>query len=270
MRRTTTFLLGLLFGAAAMAQSGEEVPFITTPDHVTLAMLRLAGVTQRDVVLDLGSGDGRIVITAARHFGARGHGVEIVPELVEKSRANAQKARVQGRASFAVQDLFATDLRAATVITMYLLPEVNLQLRPRLLALTPGTRIVSHDWDMGDWLPDQTVTLDVPDKAVGREKLSRLHRWVVPAPVDGLWCAARGSALRLEQRHQHLSASLQTGARQWSLQGRIDGANLLLIGTGTASLTARWQDGTLRVRHTHGGWRGLTGQVLKRAAGQSC
>ena len=169
-----------LAGAGAPARAQEEVPFITTPDHVTLKMLELAGVTARDFVIDLGSGDGRIVITAARVFGARGLGVEIVPELVERSRASARRAGVADRVEFREQDLFATDLSAATVVTMYLLPEVNLQLRPRLLALKPGTRIVSHDWDMGDWPPERTLVVDVPDKAVGREKLSRLHLWRVP------------------------------------------------------------------------------------------
>jgi hypothetical protein len=136
-------------------------------------MLKLAGVTASDYVIDLGSGDGRIVIVSARQFGARGLGVEIVPELVAKSRDHAKKAGVAGRAELRVQDLFATDLSQATVITMYLLPDVNLQLKP-------GTGIVSHDWDMGpDWPPDRTVEVDAPDKPIGREKKSRLHLWVI-------------------------------------------------------------------------------------------
>lgn len=158
-----------------------DVPFVVTPDNVTREMLRLAGVKASDYVIDLGSGDGRIVIVAARQFGARGLGVEIVPELVAKSRDNARRAGVADRVEFRVQDLFATDLSPATVITMYLLPEVNLQLRPRLLALKPGTRIVSHDWDMGDWKPDRVITVEAPDKPIGREKVSRLYLWTVPA-----------------------------------------------------------------------------------------
>jgi SAM-dependent methyltransferase len=168
---------------AARAQADDEVPFITTPDHVTIAMLEIAGVKAGDHVIDLGSGDGRIVITAARRFGATGLGVEIVPDLVARSIANAQKAGVGDRVQFRQQDLFDpaldADLARATVITMYLLPEVNLRLRPRLQALKKGTRIVSHDWDMGDWKPDRQITLPVPDKAVGREKLSRVYLWVV-------------------------------------------------------------------------------------------
>jgi SAM-dependent methyltransferase len=177
-RAVRALLLAVAAGGAA-AQD-VDVPFVVTPDHVTRAMLDLADVKPGDFVIDLGSGDGRIVITAAKLHGARGLGVEIVPELVDKSRDNARKAGVADRVEFRVQDLFATDLSPATVITMYLLPEVNLQLRPRLQALKPGTRIVSHDWDMGDWKPDRVVTLDVPDKPYGREKLSRLYLWTVP------------------------------------------------------------------------------------------
>ena len=178
MELVKALLLSLFVCATAFAQD-NDVPFAVTPDNVTREMLKLADVKASDYVIDLGSGDGRIVIVAAKHFGARGLGVEIVPELVEKSRDNARRAGVADRAEFRVQDLFATDLSRATVITMYLLPEVNLQLKPKLLALKPGTRIVSHDWDMGDWKPDGTVTVDAPDKPIGREKVSKLHLWVV-------------------------------------------------------------------------------------------
>lgn len=172
-------LMALFVGGGALAQTDTDVPFVVTPDHVTREMLKLADVKPDDYVIDLGSGDGRIVIVAAKHFGARGLGVEIVPDLVDKSRDNARRAGVADRVEFRVQDLFETDLSRATVITMYLLPEVNLQLRPRLLALKPGTRIVSHDWDMGDWKPDRVVTVDAPDKPIGREKVSRLYLWTV-------------------------------------------------------------------------------------------
>jgi SAM-dependent methyltransferase len=194
---------------AALAQ--DEVPFVVTPDHVTLAMLEIAAVGARDHVVDLGSGDGRIVITAARRFGASGLGVEIVSDLVRRSRATAASAGVADRVEFREQDLFATDLSRATVVTMYLLPEVNLALRPRLLALAPGTRIVSHDWDMGDWQPDRSVRLEVPDKAVGVEKSSRVHLWIVPARVQGLWCSPERTLL-LEQRFQRFSATLASRA----------------------------------------------------------
>ena len=265
-------LLILTFGAMALpvarAQSGEEVPFITTPDHVTLAMLRLANVKPRDRVLDLGSGDGRIVITAARHFGASGHGVEIVPELVERSRANAQKAGVSARATFAVQDLFTSELSGYSVVTMYLLPEVNLQLRPKLLALAPGTRIVSHDWDMGDWASERTITLDVPDKAVGREKLSRLHLWVVPARVQGLWCA-RGASLALTQRYQVVDAKLVHGRNSWGLGGRLDGASLALHGSARQTLRARVDGDRLLLQNAQATWKGLA-RDFRRAVGSAC
>jgi ribosomal protein L11 methylase PrmA len=173
-------LLLSLAACCAQAQSETDVPFVVTPDNVTRAMLKLADVKASDYLIDLGSGDGRIVIVAAKQFGASGLGVEIVPELVDKSRGNAKKAGVADRAEFRVQDLFTTDLSQATVITMYLLPDVNLMLKPRLLKLKPGTRIVSHDWDMGpDWLPDRTIEVDAPDKPIGREKKSRLHLWVI-------------------------------------------------------------------------------------------
>ena len=228
------WLAGLgLFPPLLCAQVGEEVPFITTPDNVTLAMLQLAGVGRADHVIDLGSGDGRIVITAARRFGASGLGVEIVPDLVLRSREAARQAGVERRVQFLEQDLFKTDLAAATVITMYLLPEVNLQLRPALLQLAPGTRIVSHDWDMGDWLPDQTTTVAAPDKTIGREKFSRLHRWVVPARAEGLWCGPGGQQLRLSQRFQVVQAQWRQGAREGMLTGVLAGRRLSLLGPTT-------------------------------------
>ena len=247
----------------------EEVPFITTPDHVTVAMLELAGVGPHDQVLDLGSGDGRIVITAARRFGARGMGVEIVPDLVATSRLNAQRAGVADRAEFRTQDLFETDLSTATVITMYLLPEVNLQLRPKLLALAPGTRIVSHDWDLGDWSPDRTLTLAVPEKVVGREKLSRLHLWTVPARVHGLWCGERGTSLRVEQRHQRVSATLDHAGDRRSFSGRVNGQQVQLMGA-SASLSARVEARGLRVEAVSGALPLQANQSMRHTDAAEC
>ena len=224
----------------------EEVPFITTPDHVTLAMLELAEVGAQDHVLDLGSGDGRIVITAVRRFGASGLGLEIVPDLVAQSEANARRAGVADRARFRVQDLFEADLSAASVVTMYLLPEVNLQLRPRLLALAPGTRIVSHDWDMGEWEPDRTVTLPVPDKAVGREKSSRVHLWRVPAPVQGRWCAG-AFTLDVTQRFQTYRAQLEGGGQRYAWSGRLRGASLAAPAESPLRPGLTWHAGALHV-----------------------
>ena len=277
---------GLLLSAAALlacagakAQVMEDVPFITTPDNVTVAMLELARVSARDVVIDLGSGDGRIVITAARRFGARGLGVEIDPALVERSRANAAKAGVADRAEFREQDLFKTDLGAASVITMYLLPAVNLQLRPALLALKPGTRLVSHDWDMGDWVPDRTLTVDAPDKAIGREKLSQLHLWVVPARVEGLWCGTGGRQLRLTQAYQFVQGRMGAERDLRATQGRVDGPGVSLQ-AGAGALTLRWEAATpqgasasagrLQVKAASGPWQGWKGSVLQKATADRC
>jgi protein-L-isoaspartate O-methyltransferase len=138
-----------------------DVPYVATPSAVAAKMLELARVTQDDVVYDLGSGDGRIVIMAAQRFGARGVGVEIDPDLVWDAHDNAQRVGVADRVQFLVQDLFETDLRAATVVTLYLMESVNLELRPKLWReLRPGARVVSHDFPMGDWPPEQVVSVD--------------------------------------------------------------------------------------------------------------
>ncbi|MBL8516211.1 MAG: class I SAM-dependent methyltransferase [Betaproteobacteria bacterium] len=179
----------MLLAAPVASAQGDEVPFITTPDNITVAMLEIARVSKQDYVIDLGSGDGRIVITAAKRFGARGLGVELVADLVRQSRDNARKAGVGDRARFEEGDLFKTDLAKATVITMYLLPEVNLQLRPRLLCLKPGTRIVSHDWDMGEWMPEKVLTLPAPDKTIGLKKESKVYLWRVPPRAKGERCS---------------------------------------------------------------------------------
>lgn len=255
-------------GAGAQLSS-DEVPFITSPDNVTLEMLRIAGVGPSDHLVDLGSGDGRIVITAARRFGATGLGVEIVPDLVRRSQRAARQAGVADKVSFRVQDLFQTDLAPASVVTMYLLPDVNLRLRPRLLALAPGTRVVSHDWDMGDWQPDRTTVLPVPDKVVGLEKSSKVHLWIVPARVAGLWCgqgSAAGIALQLSQRHQFVEArALQAGrTRTWS--GRLHGTALETDGALALAATGERLQVT---RSDANAWLG-TGAAFTRAGAGGC
>jgi len=264
--RLALFFLAL----AAMPPAGaqEEVPFITTPDHVTVAMLEVAKVGPQDFVLDLGSGDGRIVITAARRFGARGLGVEIVPDLVEKSRAAARTAGVADRAHFREQDLFKTDLSPASVITMYLLPEVNLKLRPRILKLRPGTRIVSHDWDMGDWKPDRTLSLAVPEKKVGLEKVSRVHLWIVPARVDGAWCGtgkARGTRLDIAQAFQKFEARVGPDP-QLSFEGRIEGAAL----RGPSGIAFTFDGQQIHNTHASGRYAALHGARFRPLRGAAC
>ena len=206
-----------------------DVPYVTTPERVVDAMLELAQINSSDTLLDLGSGDGRIVIKAASEHGARGMGVEIDPNLVKLSNENARKAGVDDRAKFIEQDLFETDLTKASVITMYLLPDVNLKLRPSLLKLKPGTRIVSHDWDMGDWAPDAKVTVDVPDKKIGMDKKSTLMLWKVPASVDGDWTAGRSLRMRIAQKYQMLSGTVEFRGRTYSnASGRVDGNRIHL------------------------------------------
>ncbi len=187
-------LLLTLTCAAAHAQWPYDVPFVPSPQVVVDEMLRLADVNKNDFVFDLGSGDGRILITAAAKFGARGIGVELDDHLIYQSEAAAKDAGVAERVQFIKQDLFKTDLSRATVITMYLLPGVNMKLRPQLLALKPGTRIVAHDFDLGDWKPDAKVTI---------RKNAML--WVVPAKVDGRW---------------RLQLPLPAGAQTWDLDIR--------------------------------------------------
>ena len=269
VQRCARLLAAIAWAVAGSALAADEVPFVTTPDAVTSAMLELAQVGPRDHVIDLGSGDGRIVITAARRFGASGLGVEIVPDLVAKSRQLARAAGVHERVEFRTQDLFETDLRRATVVTMYLLPEVNLQLRPRLLALAPGTRIVSHDWDMGDWKPDRTIKVDAPDKAIGLEKSSQVHLWVVPAQVHGLWCAA-GASLEIAQRFQRFSATLNGSAGaapELVFDGPIDGPTLRA--EGTHAVTLRHEAEGLRMFDTRA-IREVAGRLFRRSAGSRC
>jgi SAM-dependent methyltransferase len=266
--------LCLAAAAATLLSTGvalavEEVPFITTPDHVTLAMLEVARVGRRDHVIDLGSGDGRIVITAARRFGASGLGVEIDPNLVERSRANAVQAGVETRVQFREQDLFKTDLSAASVITMYLLPDVNLALRPALLALRPGTRIVSHDWDMADWAADRTLTLAVPDKQIGREKLSRVHLWVVPARVEGLWCGPRSTPLQLTQQFQRVQGRVGPARDSAQAWGHLDGATLQLAMRG-ATLRLAVDGERAAVTAASGSWAGWRGTRFTRTGGAGC
>jgi SAM-dependent methyltransferase len=264
--RAALAALALCLSAPATVRAQEEVPYVVTPDNVTLAMLQLAQVGPQDFVLDLGSGDGRIVILAARRFGARGLGVEIVPDLVDRSRLNAAKAGVAERAKFAEQDLFKTDLSQATVITMYLLQEVNLQLRPALLALRPGTRIVSHDWDMGDWRADRSVAVEAPDKSVGRDKRSRLHLWVVPVRAGGAWCGTgpnHAVRLQLAQKFQVFEASLSADGTTQLLAGRIDGVRLRSAG----GFEAAFDDARLRVTNTGDAPPALQGAEFERCAG---
>jgi len=211
---------GLALAAAAAAAQADEaewrVPFITTPGEVVERMLELAGTGSGDLVVDLGSGDGRIVIIAAQKYGARGLGIELDQRLVEKSRANARAANVADRVRFVQGDVLAADISPATVVTVYLLPSLIGQLQPRFIGeLKPGTRIVSHAFSMAGWKPDrkQTVRLAKPHPGQGDE--STLYLWVVPADVRGVWRGG-GRRLRIEQNYQEIDVE---GATEASLSG---------------------------------------------------
>lgn len=196
----------LAFPLAAQQPPGIDVPYVTTPPEVVAQMLALANPTRDDVLYDLGSGDGRIVIEAARRFGTRGLGVDIDPVRVREATANARSRGVQERVRFRRQDLFATDLRPASIVTLYLLPNLNLELRPKLLEqLRPGTRIVSHAFHMGDWRPDTTVAVRM-NQGVGR---AMVYAWTIPARVAGQWTLTtpegRRVSLQLRQQYQRFT-----------------------------------------------------------------
>lgn len=197
----------MLFSAqAARAQDDNFTPFVISADEVVHRMLSMADMGPSDYLIDLGSGDGRIPITAAKRYGARGLGVDLDPDLVALSRSNAVREGVADKVAFELRDLFETDLSAASVVAFYLLPNVAEQLRPKLLKeLKPGTRIVAHDYDLGEWLPDEWTAIRVPDKPVAPVGESRVFLWVVPADARGRWrgnAAGRVWEFDIEQRYQ--------------------------------------------------------------------
>ena len=193
-------------------QAGKDVIWLPTAQTLVDKMLDMGKVTARDVVIDLGSGDGRTVITAAVR-GARAYGLEYNPDMVELSRRAAAAAGVGDRATFEKADLFESDFSKATVITMFLLPDINLQLRPKILDLKPGTRIVSNSFTMGDWTADDSATVD-------RECTTycTAYLWIVPANVAGTWQSAQG-ALTLTQQFQAVAGSLSNGAASTPVAG---------------------------------------------------
>ena len=240
--------LGLLFvplffgmaGAAsaqAWAWDDGTVPFVVTPLEIVERMLRMADVKPGDVLIDLGSGDGRIVIEAAKR-GARGLGVDIDPSLVRLATENAQAAGVAGLARFEVRDIFDTDLSGASVVAFYLLPEFNAKLLPRLLALRPGTRIVSHDGGIGDWPPDERLEMRAPEKAVGVGGVSRVELWIVPADARGVWLSEvpqHGGRWRFDigQRFQELDIEVGAQGRDFLVRNsRLRGTEIKVVVTG--------------------------------------
>ena len=218
---------------AVLAQDAH-VPYVPTPANVVDTMLKMARVGPADYVVDLGSGDGRIVIAAAKKFGASGFGVDIDGRLVSESRREAQRQGVADRAEFYERNLFITDISRATVLTMYLFPQVIMELRPRLIAeLKPGTRVVSHEFDMGKWRQDERATVPVPDKPYGPPS-SEVFLWYVPANAAGTWqwrIDAGGAPVTyevaLEQTFQMLSGKPVVGGKPARIEnGRMRGEEI--------------------------------------------
>ncbi len=238
MTRAMLFALALLAGAAPAQETEWKPPFITTPDEVVGAMLRLAAAGPADLVADLGSGDGRIVIAAARDFGARGLGIELDARLVERSRDNARRAGVEARVSFVQGDVLVADFSRASVVTVYLLPGLLGQLQSRFAyQLKPGTRIVSHSFGMAGWKPDRAETMRVSQPHAGQGDESRLYLWVVPADARGTW-EGSGGRLRIDQSYQEIDVEGASRARlsgteiSWisngkEFRGRVEGDRIV-------------------------------------------
>jgi hypothetical protein len=227
--------VALFLGWAPWARA-DDVPYVQSATRVVETMLSMAKVGPQDFLVDLGSGDGRIVIAAAKRHGARGLGVELDRRLVEQSRATASREGVADRVTFLHEDIFVADFANATVVTMYLLPTVNYQLRPRLLyELRPGTRVVSHDFDMADWEPDAQTTIPVPDKPVGARKESTIYLWIVPTRLAGHWRGTLSGPqgeepvlIEFEQVFQKVRAMVWFRRATMGGTGRIQGGTLSL------------------------------------------
>jgi hypothetical protein len=207
-----------------VAQDYGDTPYVQTPQVVVDKMLELAKVSSKDYLIDLGSGDGRMIITAAKRYGARGFGVDLNKSLVTLANRNAAKMGVANRAVFFERDLHETDITQADVLTIYLLPEVNLMVRPRILDLKPGTRLVSHDYGFGEWQPDVELTMDAPGKPVGRDQKSKVMYWVVPTRVAGKWVwqgPAGSYELQLEQVFQKITGTLSAGGRRVNIEKAV-------------------------------------------------
>jgi len=205
-----------------VGQHGKDVVWVPTPQALVDRMLDMAKVTPNDVVMDLGSGDGITVITAAKR-GATAIGIEYNPDMVDLSRANAAKAGVSAKATFRNADLFEMDLSEPTVITMFLLPQINMRLRPKILDLKPGTRVVSNSFNMEDWLPDETSTV-----TEGCETWCTAMLWIVPAKIEGQWKTAGGD-LNFVQTFQQVAGTLQANGSSAAItEGRLNGAALTM------------------------------------------
>jgi hypothetical protein len=263
MLRTAASLVAVLFICIAGAQGAEVVertggPFVPTPQAVVDAMLEVAQVGPNDFVVDLGSGDGRIVLTAAQRYKARGLGIDIDPELVQQSNAEAQKRGLAGRVAFRQQDVLQATIAEASVVTLYLLPGLMQQLQAKFIKeLRPGTRIVSHDFPFGDWRPDREVSVDVPEKygTPGQWK-SNVFYWIVPVQIAGQWNVSVPGVHRealpftFEQQYQFVAGATTDGKRKASItEGRIEGDRVsfkLALPTGNWQFRGVLENGRLR------------------------
>jgi SAM-dependent methyltransferase len=241
---------GLLMAALAFGQPDLDVPYVPTPQEVVDEMLRMAQVGPGDTVYDLGCGDGRIVITAISKFNAtKGVGVDLDPQRIKESNENAQKAGVTDRVTFRVQDLFTMSMEEADVLAMYLLPSVNLRLRPQIFEqMKPGSRIVSHDFDMGDWEPDEQKTV----KSSFREH--RIYLWIVPVMMQGTWnLAIEGETnpwtLNVQQRFQMANGTASQGETRAQISDfKIRGTDVsfnIEAGGRTTEFSGKVEDGKL-------------------------
>jgi SAM-dependent methyltransferase len=207
-------------------QAGKDVVWVPTPQALVDRMLDMAGLTKDDYVVDLGSGDGRTVITAAKR-GARAHGIEYNPDMVALAQRAAQAEGVAGRATFVQADIFESDFSSATLITLFLLPDLNVKLRPTLLEMRPGTRVVSNSFSMGDWQPDDSIE-------AGFDCISwcKAHKWIVPAKAGGTWSMGDGT-LRLSQTFQMLDGTLTMGGQTMPIsEARMNGAAIAFTAGG--------------------------------------
>ena len=213
-----------------VGQAGKDVVWVPTPQALVDKMLDMAKVTPKDYVIDLGSGDGRTVITAAKR-GSKALGIEYNPDMVELSKRAAAKEGVSDKASFVKADLFESDFSQAQVITMFLLPSINLKLRPKILDLKPGTRIVSNSFDMEEWKPDETATVE------GCNNWCTAHLWIVPAKVAGTWKLPQGE-LTLKQTFQMITGTLKNGSVVTQVAGKLNGDEIS-FSAGEAQYTGR-------------------------------
>jgi precorrin-6B methylase 2 len=256
--------LGLVFIAAGIpayaqqqepyeprvGQPGKDVVWVPTDDGLVGKMLDMAQVTAQDYVIDLGSGDGRTVIAAARR-GAHALGIEYNPDMVDLSIRNAAAAGMSDKATFMKADLFESDFSKATVITMFLLPDINIKLRPKLLSLKPGTRIVSNSFTMEEWQPDQTAHMEG-----GCQTWCTAYLWIIPAKVEGKWRLPEGE-LDIAQRFQRISGSLTSGEKSLAVNGSLNG-NKISFKAGEAEYTGQINgdtiSGTVQANETSTKW----------------